>query len=81
MGMGAGCMYHGARTTSSAYLVDAPDNLTIITDSPGAKVLMDGKKAIGVRTIGGKEYFASRDVLLSAGVRFPICPHLSYVGR
>jgi len=43
--------------------------------------LMDGKKAIGVRTIGGKEYFANRDVLLSAGVRFPVCPHLSYVGR
>jgi choline dehydrogenase-like flavoprotein len=69
MGMGAGCMYKGARTTASSYLDDAPPNLTIVLNSPSAKVIMDGKKAIGVKTIGGQEYYARRDVILSAGVR------------
>lgn len=68
MGMGAGCMYQGARTTSSSYLKNAPSNLTIVLDSPSAKVLFGGKKATGVETISGKKYYAKKDVILSAGV-------------
>lgn len=68
MGMGASCLYQGARTTAAAYLKDATGNLTIVTDSPSAKILMDGKKAIGVKTIEGKEYRAKKEVVLSAGV-------------
>lgn len=69
MGMGASCLYKGARTTATAYLKDAPQNLTVVTDAPGAKVLMDGKKAIGVKTIDGRKYYAKKEVVLSAGVR------------
>lgn len=70
MGMGASCMYKGARTTASVYLEGAPENFTIVTNSPSAKVLLEGKKAVGVKTIEGKEYRAKKDVILSAGVSF-----------
>ena len=65
MGMGAACMYNGFRTTASAYLEDAPPNLTILLNSPVAKVLLTGNKAIGVRTIDRREFEAKRDVILS----------------
>lgn len=67
MGLGAACMYKGVRTTASAYLEDAPNNLTILTNSPLAKVLLSGKKAIGVKTINGKEFQARQDVIMSCG--------------
>jgi hypothetical protein len=57
---GAACMYQGGRTTAASYLKDAPSNLTIAVNSPVAKVILDGKKAKGVKTIEGKEYFAKR---------------------
>lgn len=71
MGMGATCAYRGSRTTASAYLEDAPSNLTIVLNSHIAKVLMEGKKAVGVETIEGKQYLASKDVVLSGGVSEP----------
>lgn len=67
MGMGAACMYEGARTTAASYLEGAPSNLTIAVNSPVAKVIMSGKKAKGIKTIDGKEYFAKKDVILSGG--------------
>ena len=67
MGMGAACMYQGARTTAASYLEKAPSNLTIAVNSPIAKVMLSGKKARGVKTIDGKEYFAKKDVILSGG--------------
>jgi choline dehydrogenase-like flavoprotein len=60
-------MYQGARTTAAAYLKDAPSNLTIAVNSAVANVILDGKKARGIKTIQGKEYFAKKDVILSAG--------------
>jgi choline dehydrogenase-like flavoprotein len=68
MGLGAGCLYNGIRTTASAYLQGAPDNLTIKLQSPVAKVLVDGLKATGVRTVDGREFKAKKDVILSLGV-------------
>jgi choline dehydrogenase-like flavoprotein len=60
-------MYKGSRTTASAYLEDAPSNLTIMTNSPVAKVLLSGKKATGIKTIDGQEFHSKRDVILSSG--------------
>lgn len=60
-------MYKGSRTTASAYLEDAPSNLTIMTNSPVAKVLLSGKKPTGIKTIDGQEFHSKRDVILSGG--------------
>ncbi|KAH6718962.1 glucose-methanol-choline oxidoreductase-like protein [Leptodontidium sp. MPI-SDFR-AT-0119] len=67
MGMGATCAYQGERTTASSYLKDAPSNLTLALNSTVAKVLIDGKKATGIKTVEGKEFFAKNDVILSGG--------------
>jgi len=67
MGLGASCMYQGSRTTSAAYLENAPSNLTIALNSPVAKVIMSGTKATGVSTIDGKNFYAKRDIILSGG--------------
>jgi choline dehydrogenase-like flavoprotein len=68
LGMGAGCMYKGTRTTASAFLQDAPENLIIKTNSPIAKVLLSSSKvATGVETIDGRTYHAKNEVVLSAG--------------
>jgi choline dehydrogenase-like flavoprotein len=47
-------------------LINTPDNLTIVTNSPASQILFDGKKAIGV-VAGGKEYYAENEIILSAG--------------
>jgi choline dehydrogenase-like flavoprotein len=67
MGMGAACMYQGARTTAAAYLENAPSNLTVAVNSTVAKVILSGKKAKGIKTIDSKEYHAKKDVILSGG--------------
>ncbi|TVY48290.1 Alcohol dehydrogenase [acceptor] [Lachnellula occidentalis] len=68
MGMGAGCMYKGSRTSASDFLENAPSNLTIKTDAPIAKVLLSSSKsATGVETIDGHTYHAKKEVILSAG--------------
>ncbi|KAI9697245.1 MAG: hypothetical protein M1836_004809 [Candelina mexicana] len=53
-------------TAASSYLVDAPKNLTIVTNTTVTRILFDGKKAVGVES-SGKRFFASKDVILSAG--------------
>ncbi|KAI9795241.1 MAG: hypothetical protein M1835_006137 [Candelina submexicana] len=53
-------------TAASSYLVDAPKNLTIVTHTPAIRILFDGKKAVGVES-SGKRFFASKEVILSAG--------------
>jgi choline dehydrogenase-like flavoprotein len=61
-------VYDGARTTAASFLKNPPSNLTIKTDSPIHKVLVDGSKtAIGVLTIDGREIYANKEVILSAG--------------
>ncbi|KAK2626971.1 hypothetical protein QTJ16_004146 [Diplocarpon rosae] len=67
MGMGPTCVYKGSRTTASSYLENAPQNLTIVLNTPVAQILLEGKKAVGVKTIGGKEYRAGKDVVISGG--------------
>lgn len=59
-------------STARAFLDSAKDrpNLTVITHAMTEKVLMEGKRAVGVRCkIKGaaKEFYASREVILSGG--------------
>jgi len=44
---------------------DAPPNLTVILNSSVAKVLIYGNKVTGVKTIDGRDFYATRDVTLS----------------
>ncbi|QDS74375.1 hypothetical protein FKW77_005121 [Venturia effusa] len=53
-------------TSATAFLKNPPDNLTIITESPTTKILMDNDLVTGV-IAGGKEYFASKEVIICAG--------------
>jgi choline dehydrogenase-like flavoprotein len=53
-------------TAATAYLSDPPSNLHIVTNAPAAKIIFNGKRAIGVLA-GGKEYFCKNDLILSAG--------------
>jgi choline dehydrogenase-like flavoprotein len=46
---------------------NAPPNLTIILNSPAAKILISDAKATGVKTIDGRDFYANRDVILSGG--------------
>ncbi len=74
-------MYEGSRTTASAYLENAPPNLTIRVNSPVARVSMSGNKALGVRTIAGNDFRASYDVILSGGaINSPQLLMLSGIG-
>lgn len=51
---------NGRRTTAADILAEAPDNLVIITDSPVQRVLLEGKKAVGVQTKENKcQYLSS----------------------
>ncbi|RTE80611.1 hypothetical protein BHE90_004884 [Fusarium euwallaceae] len=56
----------GLRSTSNDLLTPVPENLTIVTSSPVQKVILEGNKAVGVEA-NGKQYFASKEVILSAG--------------
>ncbi|KAL2831501.1 hypothetical protein BDW59DRAFT_182154 [Aspergillus cavernicola] len=56
----------GRRTTADDLLVDAPNNLVIITESPVQRIILQNKKAIGVET-EGVGYFATKKVILSCG--------------
>lgn len=70
MGLGSATLYHGERTTASgAYLSDPPLNLTIKVNAPVARVLFDndGETVIGVQTIAGETFHASKDVIISGG--------------
>jgi choline dehydrogenase-like flavoprotein len=66
--MGATSIYKGQRLTSAtAYLANAPPNLTIIPDTLVSNVLFDGNKAIGVRAISGACFYGSKEVIISGG--------------
>jgi choline dehydrogenase-like flavoprotein len=59
--------YKGLRTTSADLLVDAPSNLHILVDTQVARVIFEEKTAIGVTTVDGQNFRATKDVILSAG--------------
>lgn len=44
--------YKAFRTTSGDMLASAPGNLTVITDSPVQRVILDGKRAVGIESNG-----------------------------
>ncbi|KAK7747091.1 hypothetical protein SLS62_009247 [Diatrype stigma] len=58
--------HEGLRTTAKDLVTPRPSNLTIVTGSPVQRLVLDGKKIIGVES-EGERYFASKEVILSAG--------------
>lgn len=68
MGMASVCIYKGKRVTAAdAYLSHKEPNLTIVTDAPVAKVLFEGRRAIGVKINDGRQFLAHKEVVLSGG--------------
>ncbi|KAH8813360.1 hypothetical protein F5884DRAFT_335900 [Xylogone sp. PMI_703] len=68
MGVAPRTTYNSLRTTSaSAYLSDVPSNLSIKVHSIVARVLFEGYKAVGVEVADETRFFASKEVILSAG--------------
>ncbi|KAI2473843.1 GMC oxidoreductase [Annulohypoxylon bovei var. microspora] len=66
MALGVNSTWKGVRSTAADLLKPAPENLTVITNSPVQRIILEGKKAIGVES-NGKKYLASKEVILSAG--------------
>lgn len=52
MGLCINSAQKGLRTTAVDLLVDVPDTSFTITDSPVQRIIMEGKKAVGVETNG-----------------------------
>lgn len=63
----ASTAFRGERSTAADALVHAPGNLHILTDAEVARVNFNGKTATGITTIGGRDYYATKEVILSAG--------------
>ncbi|GAB7340541.1 hypothetical protein MBLNU457_6956t1 [Dothideomycetes sp. NU457] len=53
-------------TCADGFLRDHPSSLTILPSTVASRILFDGKKAMGIEA-NGKQYFASKEVILSAG--------------
>ncbi|KAE8376056.1 glycosyl hydrolase family 76-domain-containing protein [Aspergillus bertholletiae] len=68
LGIGAiiNSCYKGRRTTAATLLKEGCDNLTIITECSVERLVFEGKRVIGVEAAGTR-YFASKEVVLSAG--------------
>jgi len=58
--------HHGVRSTSADLLVELPGDVVILTDSPVQRILLEGKKAVGVES-NGKRYLVSKEVIVCAG--------------
>ncbi|KAJ5295067.1 hypothetical protein PENANT_c035G09787 [Penicillium antarcticum] len=59
--------YKGLRSTAQDLVVgEDKNNLTIVTNSPVQRLILEGQKAVGVET-NGKKYYATKEVILSAG--------------
>jgi choline dehydrogenase-like flavoprotein len=59
--------HKGIRSTAADALKDAPGNLHILVDTEVARIVLEGTKAIGISTIGGQNYYASKEVIISCG--------------
>lgn len=55
-------------STSVGYLDEAPDNLTVLSETQVARVVIEGGRAVGVQLVAGEVIRAAREVVLSAGV-------------
>ncbi|OTA91120.1 putative GMC oxidoreductase [Hypoxylon sp. CO27-5] len=58
--------YKGLRSTAADLITPPPSNLTVISNSPVQRVILEGKKAVGVDP-NGEKYSASKEVVLCAG--------------
>ncbi|KAI1802954.1 putative GMC oxidoreductase [Daldinia bambusicola] len=56
----------GVRSTSTDLFTPVPENLTIITEAPVQRLILEGNRVIGVES-NGRRYTASKEVILSAG--------------
>ncbi|KNG80075.1 glucose-methanol-choline (gmc) oxidoreductase [Aspergillus nomiae NRRL 13137] len=56
----------GMRSTAVDLLTDVSDNLVVLSDSPVQRIILDKNKAVGAEA-NGTQYFASNEVILSAG--------------
>ncbi|KIX99407.1 uncharacterized protein Z520_04983 [Fonsecaea multimorphosa CBS 102226] len=59
--------YKGERTNSSDFLAGGPRNLYVVTQTQVARVIFKGCRAVGVEAVDGRKFFASKEILLSAG--------------
>lgn len=67
-------------TCADSFLRDHPHNLTILPSTVASRILFNDKKAVGVEA-NGKHYFASKEVIISAGaVDTPKLLKLSGIG-
>lgn len=68
MGLGSMSIYKGQRVTAAdAYLLHPPPNLTIVSNAVAAKIICKDKKAVGVKTVDGRGFYARKEVIVSAG--------------
>lgn len=67
LGMGSINCYRGKRITAAAYLEDPPSNLTVMTGSMIAKVILHGKTAKGVATEDGRVLYCRSEVIICGG--------------
>ncbi|KAK5053259.1 hypothetical protein LTR84_002233 [Exophiala bonariae] len=58
---------NGIRSTSADALVDAPSNLSVLTNSEVLRIKFEGKKAVAVETAEGREIYADKEIILSGG--------------
>lgn len=76
--------FNGRRWSSAqSFLRDAEkrSNLTVLTETRVAKVLFEGRKAVGVLTENGQTYRARREIVLSSGaIATPRLLQLSGIG-
>ncbi|KAI0441308.1 hypothetical protein F4803DRAFT_523747 [Xylaria telfairii] len=56
----------GFHSTANDLLSDKPENLRIVTNTPVQRLILEGTKILGVEAKGAR-YFASKEVVLSAG--------------
>jgi len=83
LGMGPSTYYEGLRTTAAtAYLSSPPRNLAIMVNKVVTKIIFDeSKRAVGVSTLAGETYHATKEVILSGGsINSPKILLLSGVG-
>lgn len=59
--------YRGTRSTAADALLDAPENLTVLTNTEIARILFNGTRAAGVETTDGTSVRASKEVILCCG--------------